>query len=249
MKIVLNPEYKFLQQFVQDLPTRFASEGKVIQDKRNTIKVFEYKELEINVKRYRVPIFINRIAYRFFRKSKAVKAYFNSLEVRKRGFNTPESIDCIETFRGGLLHYSYYISLQCPFHKEMRELYFGPLTGNEDLLRAFARYTAALHEAGICHQDYSPGNVLVNGEGDCFQFALIDINRMKFRQMDLKKGCKNLMRMFENEEIYTFIAQEYARSRHFDPQQCKAWIHYYNHLSLKRDYRKKKFKAFKKRFF
>lgn len=128
MKIVLNPEYKFLQQFVQDLPTRFASEGKVIQDKRNTIKVFEYKELEINVKRYRVPIFINRIAYRFFRKSKAVKAYFNSLEVRKRGFNTPESIACIETFRGGLLHYSYYISLQCPFHKEMRELYFGPLT-------------------------------------------------------------------------------------------------------------------------
>ena len=113
MKIVLNPEYKFLQQFVQDLPTRFASEGKVIQDKRNTIKVFEYKELEINVKRYRVPILINRIAYRFFRKSKAVKAYFNSLEVRKRGFNTPESIACIETFRGGLLHYSYYISLQC----------------------------------------------------------------------------------------------------------------------------------------
>ena len=101
MKIVLIPEYKFLQQFVQDLPNRFASEGKVIQDKRNTIKVFEYKELEINVKRYRVPIFINRIAYRFFRKSKAVKAYFNSLEVRKRGFNTPESIACIETFRGG----------------------------------------------------------------------------------------------------------------------------------------------------
>ena len=43
MKIVLNPEYKFLQQFVQDLPTRFASEGKVIQDKRNTIKVIGNK--------------------------------------------------------------------------------------------------------------------------------------------------------------------------------------------------------------
>ena len=83
----------------------------------------------------------------------------------------------------------------------------------------------------------------------CLLYTSLDINRMKFRQMDLKKGCKNLMRMFENEEIYTFIAQEYARSRHFDPQQCKAWIHYYNHLSLKRDYRKKKFKAFKKRFF
>ena len=43
MKIVLNPEYKFLQQFVQDLPTRFASEGKVIQgewsgNKRKTLQ-------------------------------------------------------------------------------------------------------------------------------------------------------------------------------------------------------------------
>ena len=92
MKIVLNPEYKFLQQFVQDLPTRFASEGKVIQDKRNTIKVFEYKELEINVKRYRVPIFINRIAYRFFRKSKAVKAYFNSLDRKSTRLNSSHSV-------------------------------------------------------------------------------------------------------------------------------------------------------------
>lgn len=75
MKIVLNPEYKFLQQFVQDLPTRFASEGKVIQDKRNTIKVFEYKELEINVKRYRVPILINR-RIPFFQKIKSGQSLF-----------------------------------------------------------------------------------------------------------------------------------------------------------------------------
>ena len=27
--------------------------------------------------------------------------------------------------------------------------------------------------------------------------------------------------MFENEEIYTFIAQEYARSRHFDPNNVR----------------------------
>ena len=126
MKIVLNPEYKFLQQFVQDLPTRFASEGKVIQDKRNTIKVFEYKELEINVKRYRVPIFINRIAYTFFRKSKACRAYNNAFEVIKRGFETPESIAYIEEFKGGLLHYSYYISLQCPYRREIREYYIFP---------------------------------------------------------------------------------------------------------------------------
>ena len=80
MKIVLNPEYKFLQQFVQDLPTRFASEGKVIQDKRNTIKVFEYKELEINVKRYRVPIFINRIAFQKIKSGQSLFQLFRSPE-------------------------------------------------------------------------------------------------------------------------------------------------------------------------
>lgn len=55
--------------------------------------------LEINVKRYRVPIFINRIAYTFFRKSKACRAYNNAFEVIKRGFETPESIAYIEEFR------------------------------------------------------------------------------------------------------------------------------------------------------
>ena len=74
MKIVLNPEYKFLQQFVQDLPTRFASEGKVIQDKRNTIKVFEYKELEINVKQSSYIHQSDRIP--FFQKIKSGQSLF-----------------------------------------------------------------------------------------------------------------------------------------------------------------------------
>ena len=101
MKIVLNPEYKFLQQFVQDLPTRFASEGKVIQDKRNTIKVFEYKELEINVKRYRVPIFINRIAYRFFRKWQADESLFQLFRSPETGVLILRNLSLVSKPSGG----------------------------------------------------------------------------------------------------------------------------------------------------
>lgn len=76
MKIVLNPEYKFLQQFVQDLPTRFASEGKVIQDKRNTIKCIEYKELEINCKTLQSSYIHQSDRIPFFQKIKSGQSLF-----------------------------------------------------------------------------------------------------------------------------------------------------------------------------
>ena len=119
-KIILNPQYKSLYTFIETLPQNFNAGGEIVQDRRNTIKKFKVNGLEINVKRYRVPIFINRIAYTFFRKSKACRAYNNAFEVIKRGFETPESIAYIEEFKGGLLHYSYYISLQCPYRREMK---------------------------------------------------------------------------------------------------------------------------------
>ena len=87
-KIILNPQYKSLYTFIETLPQNFNAGGEIVQDRRNTIKKFKVNGLEINVKRYRVPIFINRIAYTFFRKSKACRAYNNAFEVIKRGFET-----------------------------------------------------------------------------------------------------------------------------------------------------------------
>ena len=188
-KIILNPQYKSLYTFIETLPQNFNAGGEIVQDRRNTIKKFKVNGLEINVKRYRVPIFINRIAYTFFRKSKACRAYNNAFEVIKRGFETPESIAYIEEFKGGLLHYSYYISLQCPYRREIREYYQGPLQGNEALMTAFAQFTAALHEKGVCHEDYSPGNVLIAQIDGQYHFSLVDINRMTFKPMNLEEGC------------------------------------------------------------
>ena len=137
---------------------------------------------------FRIPFFFNRIIYTFFRASKASKAYLNALEVLRRGFETPHSIAYIEQYRGGLLHWSYYISLQSSFRQEMRDYYFGPLTGNEPLIKAFAQYTADLHENGICHNDYSPGNVLIGRNQEQYRFSLVDINRMKFKPHESKRG-------------------------------------------------------------
>lgn len=64
-KIILNPQYKSLYTFIETLPQNFNAGGEIVQDRRNTIKKFKVNGLEINVKRYRVPIFINRILYFF----------------------------------------------------------------------------------------------------------------------------------------------------------------------------------------
>jgi serine/threonine protein kinase len=233
-KIVVNPKYEYLRKFVEDISEKFPHNGRVLQNRRNTIKVFELNGLAINVKRFRIPLLFNQFVYTFFRGTKASKAYHNSLEVISRGFDTPESIAFIEEYRFGLLAYSYYISLQCPYSQEIRDFYFGPLKGNEDFFTAFAQYTATLHEAGIYHLDYSPGNVLIGSkEGKC-HFSLVDINRMKFIPVSLRLGCRNFERMFDNDELYIFLATEYAKSRNLDVQECIKWTNHYKNNFLKR---------------
>ena len=58
-------------------------------------------------------------------------------------------------------------------------------------MTAFAEFTARLHEAGILHLDYSPGNILYDKIGEEYHFSLVDINRMHFGEVDIKKGCAN----------------------------------------------------------
>lgn len=241
-KIVIHPDYEHLRPFVEQLPIDFPTHGKVLQDRRNTIKTFEVNGTIINVKRFRIPIFINRIVYSFFRGSKASKAYYNSLEVIKRGFDTPHSIAYIEEYACGLLAYSYYISLQSPLSKEIRIFYSGPLEGNESFFKAFAHYSAALHEAGIYHQDYSPGNILFEEKEGKYDFCLVDINRMQFRSVTLESGCRNFERLFDNDDVYRFLALQYAEARKMDAGECIRLIFLYKNHFLRKDLRKERWK-------
>lgn len=238
IKITIHPDYEYLREFIEELPGIFSSQGQILQDGRNTIKIFEANGIILNVKRFRIPIFINRVAYTFFRGNKASKAYYNSIEVNKRGFTTPSSVAFIEEFSSGLLSYSYYISLQCPYSKEIREYHKGPLQGNEAFFTAFAQYSASLHNAEIYHLDYSPGNILINEDNNHFEFCLVDINRMIFKPVSLKSGCQNFERLFNNDEVYIFLATEYAKARGMDVAECIKWINYYKDRFLKKDLRK-----------
>ncbi|MEN9919850.1 MAG: hypothetical protein RL662_2286 [Bacteroidota bacterium] len=244
IKTVLNPAYKELEEFVEQLPHSFDAKGEIIQDRRNKIKEIHFEDYYLNVKRYRKPILLNRIIYSFFRKPKAYKAYYNGLNMLEKEFNTPTPIAYVEQFEFGMLSSSFFVSTQLHSVKEIREYYFAKVTGNEAFLTAFAQYTAQLHDANILHLDYSPGNILIAEQNEQYIFSLVDINRMQFVEIDLKMGCENFCRLFEHDEVIVFIAHEYAKARSLDIHKCEELMLDFKHKFERKKERKKTLKAF-----
>lgn len=240
MQVVLNPKYQYLRPWIEALPERFGYEGKVIYDARNQIRVIPADGLMLNVKRFCVPIWINRFVYKTFRKPKAVRAYENARVLQENGIATPEPIAYILTYKRGLLAESYLITVQIAFSRMFYEFGEHPLAGSEDIIKNFVHFTARMHELGIYHKDFSPGNILfgqVNGE---WQFSVVDINRMKFGKIDIKKGCAAFARLWGNVAMMKLIAREYAADRHFDASLCeqlilKYWREFWKHRNPRFD--------------
>ena len=220
-KTVINPRYKHLTAFIERLPQNFAQEGCVIYNERNCLKVFQEQGLSLCVKSFHVPFFINQIAYGFLRLSKARRSYEYGMKLLERNVNTPEPIAYIEHRQCGLLKDSYYISINQLHTGLMREFERGPLAGREDLLAAFAHFTAHTHDNHVLHKDFSPGNILYLHQPETgYSFYLIDINRMEFREVDMQEGCRCFRRLWGSNAMIAHIAREYALARGFDPQTC-----------------------------
>lgn len=218
MKIEINPQYEYLRPFLEQVPQFYEHQGRSIHKGRNEVKVFEYNGLSINIKRFAIPLLINKVAYTFFRPPKAWRAYHYAQEVIQRGFGTPTPIAYIICKRAGVISYSYFVSLQLSGQSEIRPYWDTPFTDEEKpFLTAFAHYTARLHEAEIIHLDYSPGNILFSKNAqDEYQFFLVDINRMQFVHVNKKMASRNFLRLFGIPEKILFFARQYALARGWD---------------------------------
>ena len=94
----------------------FERSGQILfEGKRNIIKIFEYRSLTINVKSFRVPIFINGFIYKNFRKSKAKRSFENAKILISKGIGTPKPIAFYEKLNWLSLRESYYIIINLIF--------------------------------------------------------------------------------------------------------------------------------------
>ena len=62
----------------------------------------------------------------------------------------------------------------------------------DDIIKKFTYFTHNLHENGIMFLDHSRSNTLVKKHNDDYRFYLIDLNRMKFKSLSMRKDLKIL---------------------------------------------------------
>jgi len=226
MKLVVHPQYNQLSDWIKEMPSFFSTRGETIFKERNELKSFDTDYGKIVVKSFQIPHIINRFAYSFLRLSKAERSYTYSLEILKRGFQTPLPIAYIELFNMGLLSGSYYVS-EYSDYVSMKAFnitnYTKKLTEEDTgILKSFARFTARLHEKGIYHKDYSNGNILYKKEGSTVSFYLVDVNRMKFKKVTERMACKAFHRLDLSNEMLEIVVREYALQRGMEVEKTIA---------------------------
>lgn len=213
---VIQDKYKSLEPFVRSLPEVFERQGTTIYKARNELKAYHTEGLDLIVKSFRKPIFINRIIYGFFRASKAERSYKHALKMLGNGIPTPEPVAYIEEKEGGLLNRSYYVSIFEKDYSEIRSQMLGK-DADDVFIRSLARLVADLHKKGILQKDLSPGNILTKQEGEQYKFMLVDINRARFsKQLSARQRYRNFKRISENKDIIGRLAAEYASAMHED---------------------------------
>jgi hypothetical protein len=215
MSVVINKGFKSKQIELKNCVKNFNSYGVLFGDgQRNKIKLFELEGKTINIKSFKIPNLINKIAYKYFRKSKARRSYEFAERLLENGIGTPQPIAYYENFDFLGLKESYYVSEHIDCDLTFRELVEIPdYPDNENILRQFVKFSFDLHEKGIEFLDHSPGNTLIKKAADRnYNFFLVDLNRMEFHEaMSFETRVKNLSRLTPKKEMIFIMSQEYAK--------------------------------------
>lgn len=205
-------------ELLKNIQSYFNNSKNSIHKARNEIKTVDFKEKSLVIKSFKVPNLINRVVYTFFRDSKAKKSYENSVKIAQF---VPKPIGYVEFKKSSLLYDSYFVSEHFEYDFTIREVLKNTNFLNRELiLKEFAIFTYNLHEEGIFHLDYSPGNILIKKENETYIFKIVDINRMEFKLLNLDDRLKNFSKLWAKDEDLKTIIKEYARLINKDEKQC-----------------------------
>lgn len=217
MRIIIHPKFQAESSFISEIPKRFETEGEMIYDGRNTVKRFRNNENEWIVKRYKNPNVFQQVAYSFFKKSKAERAYIYADKLRKANIDTPEGIAYIEEKKNGLLHFGYFISATCNDACVASALE-GTYDYDLNLARAVAGFIVTLHSKGILYGELTLHNILYHkDEKGNFHFSVIHTSRSLFKKELTRMEClNNMKRVTHHRDLLEYIVEQYASFRRWD---------------------------------
>lgn len=215
MNFKINPIFENSTSLVLENIKSFNTSGTLFGNgDRNKIKLFDFNDKKINIKSFKIPNIINKIAYRYFRKSKAKRSFEFAMILLEKGIGTPTPIAFFENFNLIGLKDSYYVSEHLVTELTYRELVEIPDYPDHDtILRQFVKFTFELHEKGVEFLDHSPGNTLIKKIAEnTYDFFLVDLNRMNFHEkMSFEQRMNNFRRLTPKKEMIAVMSNEYSK--------------------------------------
>ncbi len=243
-KEVVSPDFLACKPQIHYAIEHFDRLGhKAGKGKRNVVKYIVVDDLHLNVKSFKVPNIVNKLIYRYLRKSKAQRSYEYARYLLQKKIGTPPPVAYLEERSIFSLTKSYYISIHLKEDFTFRTLIDEPrLQDREIILRQFMHFTHRLHENNILFLDHSPGNTLIMKRDDGgYDFYLVDLNRMKLNQrMDAEQRMKNLARLSATDDMIQVMSDEYARITGMGKEWVFNRIKHYTIENLQRRARQKR---------
>lgn len=242
-KYEINTQQEHFQNFLVELPQLFEKSESTIHAARNTLKVIEYGGIEFVVKSFQVLHPIRRYIYTHWRDSKAKRSYHHALQLQKLDVSTPEPVAYIEFYRQGLLFDSYFVSKKVDYDFTIRAVLEEPFGEYSAALEPAAKFAADLHEKGVLHFDFSPGNLLIKKNDDDFKLYLVDLNRMSFKHINEAEGLQNLVRVMERQDPREKFIDFYSKYRNINAVKALALLNQYADKHTKRRELKSRLKS------
>ena len=254
MKKIFHPDYEYLQPQFDFLIENFDDSAETfINGNRNTIRLFQVNNETISIKSFKTPNLINKIAYKYFRKSKAQRSFEYASKLIDLHIGTPKPVAFYESYDFVGLKKSYYACEHLANVFEFRVVERNKdYPDAENILRQFTRFTFEMHQKGIEFLDHSPGNTLIKKEENgMYSFYLVDLNRMNFHEnIDFQARMKNFSRLTSKEEIVVIMSDEYAKLSGENAENVfqAMWKHTqeFQHKFYRKKQLKKKLKFWKK---
>ena len=176
---------------------------------RNILKIVNIEGKKLVIKSFKIPNFINRVIYTFFRKSNR-RSYEYANKLVTHNINTPKPVAYYETKKYFLLTKSYYICEYIDYDFTFKDFIKNKFEFKL-ITKLFAEFTYSIHEKNINFLDNTPGNTLIVKQNNTFDFYLVDLNRMKFERMTFKRRMKNLSKLTTDLELIKAISTEYSK--------------------------------------
>lgn len=247
-RFVIHPNYSSITSEVRNAIATFEDHNEILgAAERNVIKIVTIRDERFVIKSFKKPNMINQIAYKFFRKSKAERSFIYANKLLESGINSPLPVAYSLQSTPFLFKKSYYVSELVNCDLTYRELTTDfDIFDHEKIVRAFTRFTYKLHQNGINFLDHSPGNTLIKRKDDDYDFYLVDLNRMEFREMDFDTRIKNFAKLTIHKSMIEVMSNEYAKCSGQDKESVFNLMWQYTREFQHQFYRKIRFK---KRFF